>query len=55
MGKIPRDCKAVQHSDQMICTACGLVWDVSDPEPPECKENQQPVVRTTDDEQDEDK
>lgn len=30
------NCKASQHSDQMICSACGLVWDINDPEPPEC-------------------
>lgn len=34
-----RDCKALQHSDQMICSPCGYVWDVSDTEPPECRCN----------------
>lgn len=29
-------CKARQYSDQMQCGRCGLAWDVSDPEPPEC-------------------
>lgn len=29
-------CDAQQHSDQMICAPCGLVWDINDPEPPEC-------------------
>ena len=29
-------CKARQHSDQMICDACGLQWDVNDIDPPEC-------------------
>ena len=29
-------CLARQHSDQMICHQCGLVWDVNDPEPPVC-------------------
>lgn len=29
------NCKARQYSDQMLC-ACGLAWDVNDPEPPEC-------------------
>lgn len=29
-------CKARQYSDQMYCGECGLTWDVSDPEPPEC-------------------
>lgn len=33
-------CKARQHSDQMICHTCGLVWDMNDPEPPECKGEQ---------------
>ena len=36
-------CKARQHSDQMSCDHCGLVWDVNDPDPPVCstKEVQQ--------------
>jgi hypothetical protein len=29
-------CKARQYSDQMMCSACGLQWDVTDPEPPAC-------------------
>ena len=29
-------CHARQHSDQMLC-ACGLAWDVNDPDPPECR------------------
>ena len=29
-------CKARQHSDQMVCDACGLCWDMNDPDPPEC-------------------
>lgn len=29
-------CQARQHSDQMICHACGLVWDVNDPDAPDC-------------------
>lgn len=29
-------CQAKQYSDQMQCAACGLAWDVNDPEPPEC-------------------
>jgi len=32
-----KDCEARQQSDQMICAKCGLVWDISDPEPPECR------------------
>lgn len=39
-----RNCLARQHSDQMICTKCGLVWDVNDPEPPECKRDEHPVI-----------
>lgn len=30
------NCKAIQYSDQMQCAACGLAWDVNDPEPPRC-------------------
>lgn len=30
-------CKAMQMSDQKVCRACNLVWDMNDPEPPECK------------------
>lgn len=30
-------CEAKQYSDQMICGACGLSWDVNDQEPPDCK------------------
>jgi hypothetical protein len=29
-------CKAQQHSDQMICDECGLIWDTNDSEPPTC-------------------
>lgn len=32
----PNDCLARQYSDQMVCHKCGLVWDMNDPEPPEC-------------------
>lgn len=35
--KLPRSCLAIQYSDQMICSACGLGWDVNDPDPPMCK------------------
>ena len=27
-------CKAVQHSDQMVCDLCNLTWDMNDPHPP---------------------
>jgi len=30
-------CYARQHSDQMICHKCGLIWDMNDPDPPECQ------------------
>lgn len=32
-------CDAMQFSDQMSC-ACGNVWDMNDPYPPECRKNQ---------------
>lgn len=32
----PSSCKALQYSDQMAC-ACGLAWDMNDPDPPECR------------------
>lgn len=32
-------CKAVQHSDQMVCHDCKSAWDVNDPDPPECLPN----------------
>ena len=31
-------CQARQHSDQMVCDACGLTWDMNDPEPPKCRQ-----------------
>jgi hypothetical protein len=31
-------CLARQTSDQMTCHACGLVWDMNDPEPPTCNQ-----------------
>lgn len=31
------NCHARQYGDQMICAACGLIWDTNDPEPPECR------------------
>ena len=33
-------CEARQYSDQMNCHLCGLVWDMNDPAPPECKPKQ---------------
>lgn len=35
--KTQRSCLARQHSDQMMCEACGLAWDVNDPDPPACR------------------
>lgn len=39
--KMPRmiieGCEARQRSDQMVCDACGLVWDMNDSMPPDCK------------------
>lgn len=32
-----KNCKARQHSDQMVCP-CGLAWDMNDPDPPECRQ-----------------
>lgn len=29
-------CKARRMQDQMQCAACGLAWDIDDPDPPEC-------------------
>jgi hypothetical protein len=31
-------CAARQESDQMRCSACGLIWDANDPEPPPCRQ-----------------
>ena len=30
-------CEAVQVSDQMRCERCGVIYDVNDPDPPDCK------------------
>ncbi len=32
----PQLCEARQQSDQKCCNRCGLLWDMNDPEPPEC-------------------
>ena len=29
--------KAIRVNDQYHCAECGRQWDVSDPEPPDCK------------------
>jgi len=31
-----KPCEARQYSDQKVCHRCNLVWDMNDPEPPEC-------------------
>ena len=36
-----RGCEARQQSDQMCCNRCGTVWDMNDPDPPECKTDEQ--------------
>lgn len=38
MTRRPHACQARQYSDQMVCAACGLAWDMNDPEPPACKD-----------------
>lgn len=35
--KRKHSCHARQFGDQMSCVPCGLLWDVGDPEPPQCK------------------
>ena len=37
-------CLAQQHSDEMVCNACRLRWDVHDTEAPECRSTP-PVMR----------
>lgn len=31
-----KPCEARQYSDQKVCHKCDLVWDMNDPDPPEC-------------------
>jgi len=38
-------CEARQMSDQMSCTRCGLVWDMNDPDRPECRQRSNPAER----------
>lgn len=40
-----KGCQARQVSDQMSCHKCGLVWDINDPEPPQCLTNHQREIR----------
>jgi len=35
-GPARQTCRALQHSDQMVCGRCRLQWDVNDPDPPKC-------------------
>lgn len=37
------DCKGRQYGDEWHCDACGLVWDVNDDDPPECRPCPPPV------------
>jgi diadenosine tetraphosphate (Ap4A) HIT family hydrolase len=37
--------KARQYSDQLHCHICGKQWDVNDPEPPECINEETPPER----------
>jgi len=30
-------CQARQQSDQKPCERCDLVWDMNDPDPPQCR------------------
>lgn len=41
----PHKCLARRYSDQMICEACGLIWDVNDSEPPTCHKSERRTVR----------
>lgn len=38
-----RHCFARQYSDQMNCVECRLVWDINDPDPPECQRDKKPT------------
>ena len=38
-------CKAHRQSDEMVCSHCGLRWDMNDPEPPKCQPRREPLVR----------
>lgn len=31
------ECEARQCSDQKVCDRCGLVWDMNDTDPPDCR------------------
>ena len=36
MNATTNRCEARQHSDQMMCSRCGIAYDVNDPDPPQC-------------------
>lgn len=40
-------CKAIQMSDQKVCRECGLVWDMNDRDPPDCKRTEETTVNYT--------
>lgn len=35
-------CLARTEGDEMVCRACGLRWDMNDPEPPVCGKERRP-------------
>lgn len=39
-------CNAIQCSDQMVCAACDLGWDMNDPDPPACKSQAQEPIES---------
>lgn len=43
----PQLCEARQQSDQKRCERCNLVWDMNDPEPPECLTKRELGLATT--------
>lgn len=45
-----KGCAARRYSDEMNCTACGLHWDVNDPNPPACRPEPAPRLRELPDE-----
>jgi hypothetical protein len=46
MPAADRTCLATSGADQqMRCAACGLVWDMNDPEPPVCGRERAALAR----------
>ena len=39
------ECQARQYSDQKRCERCDLLWDMNDPEPPQCLTGKQLYLR----------